>query len=54
MQLTLGRSEWQPVDGNDTAGGNGLLERLHHHFGYVCRKTTDPLEHPGRAAVISD
>lgn len=54
MQLTLGRNELQPVDGNGTAGGNGLLERLHRPFGYVYKKTTDLLEYPGREAVISN
>ena len=54
MQLTLGRNELQPVDGNGTAGGNGLLERLHRPFGYVYKKTTNLLEHPGREAGISN
>lgn len=54
MQLTLGRNELQPVDGNGTGGGNGLLERLHHPFGDVYKKTTNLLGHPGREAVISN
>lgn len=54
MQLTLGRNELQPVDGNGRAGGNGLPERLRRPFGYVYRKTTNLLEHPGREAVISN
>lgn len=54
MQLTLGRNELQPVDGNGRAGGNGLLERLHRPFGYVYKKTANLLARPGREAVISN